>query len=102
MSTKLWADPYAMHPQSFFAQTSRSRDRRGLDLGLMVGAAMQAAPRSTPQHQLASLALTAFAPRVSWRAVVDTLNPEVASTARPVLDHFTRFSSRPAMDAERP
>jgi hypothetical protein len=80
----------AMHEPSYFAATSRARDRRTLPFDLMLTPAFTGASGQGPER-LGLLALYAFEPRSAWRSPVGELSPASAAMAAGVFEAFTRY-----------
>lgn len=79
-----------LHVGTYFAATSRSRDRRTLRFEHMLDAGFVAAS-GQDADQVARLALYAFDPPAPWRPTVDRLQDGAQALGRQVLSHFTRF-----------
>lgn len=79
-------DLLRMHAPTYFAVTSRARDRRTLDFQNLVAAAFEAtADSSAPDGRLA---LHAFAPSVGWTKVVRSLPADHTARVTPILEDF--------------
>jgi len=91
----------AMHEPTYFAATSRVRDRRTLDFDLMLTPAFQGAAGPGPER-LGLLALYAFEPRSRWGIPVTDLSPACAAMASSVFEAFTRYERAPGEMPERP
>ncbi|MGH3428402.1 MAG: hypothetical protein ACRDRI_01030 [Pseudonocardiaceae bacterium] len=84
----------AMHEPTYFAATSRARDRRTLPFNLMLTPAFQAAAGPGPERP-ALLALYAFEPQSGWGTPVSDLSPASAAIATSVFEAFTRYERAP-------
>jgi hypothetical protein len=83
-----------MHEPTYFAATSRARDRRTLPFNLMLTPAFQGAAGPGPER-LALLALYAFEPQSGWGTPVSDLSPASAAIATRVFEAFTRYERAP-------
>ncbi|MGW5153208.1 hypothetical protein [Rhodococcus koreensis] len=91
-----------MHEPTYFAATSRARDRRTLDFAEMLSPAFASAGGGPGQERLALLALYAFEPRVTWPIPVADLAPASAATATRVFDEFTKYEQSPSAGPKQP
>ncbi|WP_182883913.1 hypothetical protein [Microbispora sp. H10949] len=90
-----------MHEPTYFAATSRARDRRTFPVGLMLTPAFKGAAGPGPER-LALLALYAFEPQMGWETPVAGLSPDSAATATSVFEAFTRYERPPGEVLEEP
>jgi hypothetical protein len=84
----------AMHEPTYFAATSRARDRRTLPFDLLLTPAFVGASAKGPER-LDLLALYAFGPQLDWRSTVADLSPASAAMAAAVFEAFTRYERAP-------
>uniref|UniRef100_UPI00155AB473 hypothetical protein n=1 Tax=Rhodococcus opacus TaxID=37919 RepID=UPI00155AB473 len=91
-----------MHEPTYFAATSRARDRRTLDFAEMLSPAFTSAGGGSGQERLALLALYAFEPRVKWQIPVADLAPASAETATCVFNEFTNYERSPSTEPQQP
>ena len=92
----------AMHEPTYFAATSRARDRRTLPFGPMISPAFNCAAGPEPER-LALLALYAFKPQARWQPQVAALSaPSTVELATNVFEAFTRYERAPGDVPEEP
>lgn len=84
------AEPlYAMHPPSYYAATSRLRDRRGISFEGLLDPIMRSAAMSG--GRVGALGVFAFGPRASWISVVDAIPRERAANLDSIYQQWARF-----------
>ncbi|MEU9890347.1 hypothetical protein [Sphaerisporangium sp. NPDC051011] len=90
-----------MHEPTYFAATSRARDRRTLPFDAMLTPALKGAA-GPGCERLGFLALYAFEPRLRWRSLLADLSPTSAAMVTNVFETFTRCERMPSERAVQP
>ncbi|MEV5554369.1 hypothetical protein AB0L44_11965 [Nonomuraea wenchangensis] len=83
-----------MHEPTYFAVTSRARDRRTLPFDAMLTPALKGAAEPG-RERLGFLALYAFEPRLRWQSLLADLSPASAAIVTNVFETFTRYERVP-------
>jgi hypothetical protein len=78
---------HAMHETTYFAVTSRVRDRRTLNFNLMLSSAFKV----KDPERLSILALYPFSPECGWRSAFADLPLPTSTMVTDVFEEFTRY-----------